>query len=82
MSDYIKREDAKDALREKVFHDYTGEFFGAMQVLDELPSADVVGRKRGEWIAVDSYSAFGGSEEQWYAHGNPTAYHYCSACKE
>lgn len=38
--------------------------------------------KRGEWIAVDSYSAFGGSEEQWYAHGNPTAYHYCSVCKE
>ena len=38
-------------------------------------------RPQGEWIAVDSYSAFGGSEEQWNAHGNPIAYHYCSNCK-
>ena len=51
MSDYIKREDAKDALREKVFSDYSNEFYGAMQVLDELPSADVVERKRGNWVA-------------------------------
>lgn len=38
--------------------------------------------KRGEWIAVDSYSAFGGDESAWMAHGNPTAYYYCSNCKE
>ena len=37
--------------------------------------------KRGEWIAVSSYDAFGGSEELWNAHGNPTAFHYCSKCK-
>lgn len=49
MSDYIKREDAKDALREKVFSDYSNEFYGAMQVLDELLSADVVEAKHGKW---------------------------------
>ena len=38
--------------------------------------------KHGRWIPVDSYSAFGGSEEVWRAHGIPTAYHYCSECKE
>ena len=41
MSDYISRENAKDALQEKVFHNLTDEFYGAMQVLDELEPADV-----------------------------------------
>jgi hypothetical protein len=41
-NDYIRREDAKDALQEKVFHNLTDEFYGAMQVLDELQPADVV----------------------------------------
>lgn len=40
--EYIRREDAKDALQEKVFHNLTDEFYGAMQVLDELEPADVV----------------------------------------
>lgn len=39
---YIRKQDAKDALQEKVFHNLTDEFYGAMQVLDELESADVV----------------------------------------
>ncbi len=42
MSDYIRKADAKDALQEKVFHNLTDEFYGAMQAIDELPSADVV----------------------------------------
>lgn len=42
VDDYIRREDAKDALQEKVFHNLTDEFYGAMQAIDELPSADVV----------------------------------------
>jgi len=41
MSDYISKQDAKDALQEKVFHNLTDEFYGAMQVLDELEPADV-----------------------------------------
>lgn len=42
MTEYISREDAKASLQEKVFHNLTDEFYGAMQVLDELPAADVV----------------------------------------
>ena len=41
-NEYIRRQDAKDALQEKVFHNLTDEFYGAMQVLDELELADVV----------------------------------------
>ena len=48
------------------------------EILEKLPSAD---RPQGEWLAVSSYDAFGGSEELWNAHGNPTAFHYCSKCK-
>jgi hypothetical protein len=40
--EYIRKTDVKDALHEKVFHNLTDEFYGAMQVLDELPPADVV----------------------------------------
>lgn len=41
-NEYIRKADAKDALQEKVFHNLNDEFYGAMQVLDELPPADVV----------------------------------------
>ena len=40
MSDLISRQAAKDALKEKVFRNLTDEFYGAMQVLDELPSVE------------------------------------------
>ena len=40
--EYIRKADAVDALQEKVFHNLTDEFYGAMQAIDELPSADVV----------------------------------------
>lgn len=39
-------------------------------------------RPQGEWIAVSAFDAFGGDEATWMAHGNPTAFHYCSECKE
>ena len=39
MDDLISRQQAIDALKEKVFHNLSDEFYGAMQVLDELPSA-------------------------------------------
>ena len=39
-------------------------------------------RKTGKWIPVDSYSACGGDEATWMAHGNPIAFYYCSECKE
>ena len=41
MSDLIDRRAAIDALKEKVFHNLTDEFYGTMQVLDELPSAQL-----------------------------------------
>lgn len=49
MSDYIRREDAKAVLQEKVFRNLTDEFYGAMQVIDEMPSADVVQMRHGRW---------------------------------
>ena len=48
--EYIRKADAKDALQEKVFHNLTDEFYGAMQVLDELEPADVVQVRHGKWI--------------------------------
>jgi len=47
--DCISRQAAIDALKEKVFHNLSDEFYGAMQVLDELPSAQPE-RKTGHWI--------------------------------
>ena len=54
MSDeYIRKADAKDALQEKVFHNLTDEFYGAMQVLDELPSADVAPVVHSRWVKTE-----------------------------
>ena len=47
-SDTISRQQAIDALKEKVFHNLSDEFYGAMQVLDELPSIQPEQR----WIPV------------------------------
>lgn len=65
---YIRKEDAKYALQEKVFHDLTDEFYGAMQVLDELPPADVVQVVRCKDC------------ENWQADWNPSIpdRHYCA----
>lgn len=48
-NDYIRKADAKDALREKVFHNLTDEFYGAMQVLDELEPDDVAPVVHAKW---------------------------------
>lgn len=53
----------------------------AERLVLQAPTIDAVEVVHGEWIAVSSYDAFGGSEELWNAHGNPTAFHYCSNCK-
>ena len=51
MDDLISRQAAIDALKEKVFHNLTDEFYGAMQVLNELPSAqpEIVRCKECKW---------------------------------
>ena len=46
--DLISRTEAKKQIIEKVFHDYTDEMLGTMQVLDELPSVSA----DAEWISV------------------------------
>ena len=50
--EYIRRQDAKDALQEKVFHNLTDEFYGAMQAIDELPSAQPEQRYTEEELRV------------------------------
>ena len=52
MDEYIRKQDVKDALQEKVFHNLTDEFYGAMQVLDELEPADVVPVVHGRWSHI------------------------------
>ena len=56
VDEYISKVDMKDALQEKVFHNLTDEFYGAMQVLDELPPADVVPVRHGTWLPIVSYN--------------------------
>ena len=77
--DYIRREDAKDALQEKVFHNLTDEFYGAMQVLDELEPADVVQVVHSEWIYHMSYGVCKkcGYEYEWKG---TDAKNYCPNC--
>lgn len=53
----------------------------AIDLLQNAPTIEPE-RKKGKWIPVDSYSAFGGDEATWMAHGNPVAFYYCSVCKE
>lgn len=52
MDDYISRQAAIEALKEKVFSNLTDEFYGAMQVLDELPSAQPEQRYTEEELRV------------------------------
>ena len=50
MDDLISREAAKKALQEKVFCNYTDEFYGAMQALDEIQAIDAAPVVHGEWV--------------------------------
>ena len=54
------------------------------ECIAEIKSAPTIEpeRKKGKWIPVDSFSAFGGDEATWMTHGNPIAFYYCSECKE
>ena len=83
MGDLISRRAAIDALHMHLMYRMGTD--SNKKRLDEwinnLPSAQPE-RKKGKWIPVDSYSAFGGDEATWMAHGNPVAFYYCSECKE
>ena len=49
MAEYIKREDAINAVKML----YGG--FGAIANINAIPSADVVERKKGKWQITDAY---------------------------
>ena len=89
--DVISRQAAIDAFlteltkreRKNLLHTWSTvevKYF-VVDMLEKSPSAQPE-RKKGRWIPVDSYSAFGGDEATWMAHGNPVAFYYCSECKE
>ena len=81
--DTISRHMAIDAALKLTYADGAYGYADAKELVDSLetlPSAQPE-RKTGRWIPVDSYTAFGGDEATWLAHGNPIAYHYCSECK-
>ena len=73
--------DADDLYREMSKQKSFGELT-AKSALRSVANAPTIERKKGKWIPVDSFSAFGGDEATWMAHGNPTAFYYCSECKE
>ena len=82
MDDLISRQAAIEAINSHFGFNIEEEYGSAVQeVINGLPSAQPE-RKKGRWIPVDSYSAFGGDEATWMAHGNPVAFYYCSECKE
>lgn len=80
--DNFRISESGKALREKIYGDgyQDGHRDGYDKGYDDAQANN--NKPQGEWVAVDSYSAFGGSEETWMAHGNPTAYYYCSNCKQ
>ena len=72
--------DKAEALKHTDF-DYDYRFRIVHEWLLIAPTIEAEPVRRGRWIPVSSFDACGGDEEVWIAHGNPTAYHYCSECK-
>ena len=88
MSDYIKREDARTLLFDRLIetaNNNTGYQCDSGVVyqdaaerlrlcwLNEVPAADVVERKRGNWIDTEPHL------KDWQQRKNGMAY-YCSVC--
>lgn len=90
MNDLISRQAAVKALQDKVFHNLSNEFYGTMQVLDELPPVDAEPVKHGHWIdtPLDRYKKFESkcSECGWHGISNYDSYvdvyefEYCPYC--
>ena len=79
MSDYISREDAVDELQVKVFHNLTDEYYGTMQVLNELTAADVVPVVHGTW---EYHMSFGICDKCGYEYNwtGTDAKNFCPNC--
>lgn len=80
-ADYLKEHLCAKALNYRSSHQMYTELVELLDAIDEVPTVEPE-RKKGEWIPVDSYSAYGGDLDTWEACGNPIAFHYCSVCKE
>ena len=50
MSDYIKREDAIEAMARAIYRVFVEHEDIAKKTMSKVPSADVVERKRGHWV--------------------------------
>lgn len=72
-NDLISRQAAIEAMKEKVFHNLTDEFYGVMQVLDELSAADVRENVKGKWVYEDEYYQDDGTHVV-------VGYPHCSVC--
>ena len=75
INDCVGRQMAIDALQEKVFHNLSDEFYGAMQVLNELPSAlpEIIRCKDCKW-----FNTTGCAIEIVDGLNNPTENDFCS----
>ena len=84
MYDLIDRQQAIDKAL-TFFVEFLGGAFeeeGQRLLIKQMNTLPTIEPMKGRWIPVDSYSAFGGDEATWMAHGNPVAFYYCSECKE
>ena len=76
MSEYIKREDAINAVKML----YGG--FGAIANINAIPSADVVERKRGKWIGGNGvdYVRCGCCHKDYDWVSQAQYYNFCPNC--
>lgn len=85
MSDYIKREDVLHAIwKTSAEHDL---FFPAiiLDAIKAIPAADVVERKRGEWVFANSMKGYRCSlckaqAPFWCMTGTQNLSNYCPNC--
>lgn len=79
MDNIISRQAAMEVLKEKVFSNLTDEFYGVMQALNDLPSAEAIEVIRcGECIHWDESAGMG--DHRWcrLLKVSMTATDYCS----
>lgn len=79
-NDYIRKADAKDTLQEKVFHNLTDEFYGAMQAIDELPSADVVQVVHAHWKDNKNGTVSCSCCSTWFQKEREPYLRFCGYC--
>lgn len=90
MSEYIKREDALNAIRKSPISNMSTRLF-CVDAIADIPAADVVERKRGKWIyqfhedevgvTCSECGMYEESFAKWiYDDGYRVVYNYCPYC--